>query len=82
MVSHWIVRGRLREGVAPSRMGRHRAEMVRVVQGDEKKTKGQMEEMHQHKVAQMIKQCGRKRGTLAQDLQAHGMERRSTDPEE
>ena len=47
MVGHCVVSGRLREGVAPSRMGRHHAEMVRVVEGDEKKDeKETMEEMH------------------------------------
>ena len=41
MVGHWIVGGRLREGVAPSRMGRHRAHMVRVVEEGEKKDEKQ-----------------------------------------
>ena len=40
-----------------------------------KDEKEKMEEMHKRKMAQMIKKCGRKRGTLAQDLQAYGMER-------
>ena len=32
--------------------------------------KEKIEEMHQHKVAQMIKECGGKRGSLSQTLQA------------
>ena len=51
--------------------------------GKRKMGKAKMEEMHQQKVAQMIKSAeGSKRWTPAQDLQAHSMERRCTDPEE
>ena len=40
--------------------------------------KEKIEEMHQHKVAQMIKECGGKRGSLAQNLPSlkHGEEER------
>ena len=47
----WIVGGRLRESVVPSRMGRHHAEMGRVVEGDEKGRERRMKEIRQHKSA-------------------------------
>ena len=44
--------------MAPSRMGRHHAEMVRVVEGDEKEGRERkIEELHQHKVAQMVERA-------------------------
>ena len=55
-------------------MGRHYAEMVHVVGGDEKRRTRR--EIHQHKVAQMIEECGGKSGSLAQNLQAYSMEGR------
>ena len=56
MVGLGAVGGRLREGVDSHRMGRHYAEMVRVVEGDDKEGRErQMEEMRQHNMAQMIK---------------------------
>ena len=52
---------------------------------EEMKKKGEkekMEEMHQHKVAQMIKSAEGSAGLSAQDHEAYSMERRNTDPEE
>ena len=44
--------------------------------------KEKMEEMHQHKVAQMIKSAEGSAGLFAQNHEAHSMEGRSTDPGE
>ena len=65
-------------------MGRHHAEMVRVVVGDDKERRERKDggEASAQSGAN-DEECGRKYGTLAQDLKAYNMEKRtSADSEE
>ena len=70
--------------MAPSRRRRNHAKLENLAGENEKKEDDniKMEELHQHKVSQMIKKCGRQCWTLACHHEAHSMERRSTDLEE